>query len=317
MTSTTNELIVLAVGGNALIADPKHVTVQDQYDKCLETCKHITPLLAQGYRVVITHGNGPQIGYILRRAELASHELHHVPFDSASADTQGAIGYQIQKALRNTMRTWEHPVPAATVVTQVLVDSDDPSFKKPSKPIGSFMDQETAERRRQEEGWTVAEDAGRGFRRVVPSPKPLKIIELDAIRRLSEAGFAVVAVGGGGIPVVRKAGGALTGTAAVIDKDWASSLLAQEMGADMLVIATAVEKVLLNFGKPNEQAVDQMTVADCRRFIEEGHFAPGSMLPKIEAALEFVQSGGRLALITDPEHLTSALAGETGTRIVP
>ena len=249
MTSSTDKLIVLAVGGNALIADPKHVTVQDQYDKCLETCKHITALLAEGYRVVVTHGNGPQIGYILRRSELASHELHLVPFDSASADTQGAIGYQIQQALRNTMRDWEHPVPAATVITQVLVDSNDPSFQKPSKPIGSFMDKETAERRRQQEGWTVAEDAGRGFRRVVPSPKPLKIIELDAIRRLSEAGFAVVAVGGGGIPVVRQADGRLTGTAAVIDKDWASSLLAQELGADMLVIATAVQKVLLNFGK--------------------------------------------------------------------
>ena len=317
MTSPTNELIVLAVGGNALIADPKHVTVQDQYAKCLETCKHITALLAQGYRVVVTHGNGPQIGYILRRSELASHELHLVPFDSASADTQGAIGYQIQQALRNIMHAWEKPVPTATVITQVLVDCNDPSFQKPSKPIGSFMDQETAELRRQQEGWTVAEDAGRGFRRVVPSPKPLRIVEIDAIRSLSAAGFAVVAVGGGGIPVVQQADGTLIGTAAVIDKDRASSLLAQELGADMLVIATAVEKVLLNFGKPNAQAVDQMTVADCQRYIKEGHFAPGSMLPKIEAAMEYVQAGGRLALITDPEHLTSALAGETGTRIVP
>ena len=274
-------------------------------------------MLEQGHRVAITHGNGPQVGFILRRAELASHELHLVPLDSCGADTQGAIGYQIQRALYGCMRAWERPLPVATVVTQVLVDSEDPAFREPSKPIGTFMDQATATARREKEGWHIVEDAGRGFRRVVPSPRPREIIEIEAIRRLVRAGFVVVSVGGGGIPVVRQADGTLAGAEAVIDKDLASSLLARELGADLLLVSTAVEKVYLNFGRPDARPIDEMTVAEARRYLSEGHFAPGSMLPKIEALVEFLEAGGQEALVTDPPNLTRAVAGEAGTRIVP
>ena len=317
MASSDNKLIVLAIGGNSLIPDRQHSTVQDQYATCLATCQNIVPLLEQGHRVAITHGNGPQVGFILRRAELASHELHLVPLDSCGADTQGAIGYQIQRALYGCMRAWERPLPVATVVTQVLVDSEDPAFREPSKPIGTFMDQATATARREKEGWHIVEDAGRGFRRVVPSPRPREIIEIEAIRRLVRAGFVVVSVGGGGIPVVRQADGTLAGAEAVIDKDLASSLLARELGADLLLVSTAVEKVYLNFGRPDARPIDEMTVAEARRYLSEGHFAPGSMLPKIEALVEFLEAGGQEALVTDPPNLTRAVAGEAGTRIVP
>lgn len=317
MTSSEKNLIVLAVGGNSLIIDSRHQTVEDQYAACVQTCNHIAGLLQQGYRVVVTHGNGPQVGFILRRTELASSELHMVPLDSCGADTQGAIGYQIQQALYNNMRDWEKPIPVATVVTQVLVDADDPAFKKPSKPIGTFMDQALAEQRHEQEGWHIVEDAGRGFRRVVASPRPVEIIEFEAIQRLINEDFVVVAVGGGGIPVVRQADGRLTGAEAVIDKDLASSLLAAKLDADLLLISTAVEKVCLNFGQPDERAIDQMTVAEAKRYIEEGHFAPGSMLPKIKAIVEFIEAGGQMALVTDPSNLTRAVAGQTGTRIVP
>ena len=317
MTTPKKNLIVLAVGGNSLIIDSQHQSVKDQYAACVQTCSHIAELLKQGYRVVVTHGNGPQVGFILRRAELASNELHMVPLDSCGADTQGAIGYQIQQALYNHMHGWEKPIPAATVVTQVLVDADDPAFKKPSKPIGTFMDKALAEQRHEQEGWHIVEDAGRGFRRVVASPKPVEIIEFEAIQRLINEDFVVVAVGGGGIPVVRGADGQLTGAEAVIDKDLASSLLATKLDADLLLISTAVEKVCLNFGQPDQRAIDQMTVAEAKRYIEEGHFAPGSMLPKIKAIIEFIEAGGQRALITDPPNLTRAVAGQTGTRIIP
>jgi carbamate kinase len=241
---------VVAIGGNSLIKDSKHQSVPDQYHACVETCSHIAKMIAQGYDVVVTHGNGPQVGFILRRAELALKELHMVPLDSCGADTQGAIGYQLQKALHNEFKEMNVNKQAVTVVTQVLVDKDDPSFKKPSKPIGTFMSKEDAEERKAKEGWDVVEDAGRGWRRVVASPIPVRILELDAIRALLKAGFVVVAVGGGGIPVVEDDDGDLEGTAAVIDKDYASSLLARNIKADVFVISTGVEKVCLNFGKP-------------------------------------------------------------------
>jgi len=310
------KLIVLAVGGNSLIADTEHQTVPDQYHACLRTCRHIVPLLQKGYRVVITHGNGPQVGFILRRSELAAHELHLVPLDSCGADTQGGIGYQIQQALHNCTRDWPRPVPVATIITRTLVDANDPAFSKPSKPIGSFMDGKTAQARRETEGWTTVEDAGRGLRRVVASPRPIEILEFDAIRQLLERDFVVVAVGGGGIPVVETADGTLAGAEAVIDKDLATSLLARKLDADLLVISTAVEKVCLNFGQPDQRALDRMTLAEARQYIAEGHFAPGSMLPKIEAIVEFLEAGGREALVTDPPNLARAIAGETGTRFV-
>ena len=311
------KIAVVAIGGNSLIKDPKHQTVPDQYSACVETCAHVARLAAQGYDVVVTHGNGPQVGFILRRAELALRELHMVPLDSCGADTQGAIGYQLQKALRNEFKEINVNKKAVTVVTQVLVDRNDPSFNKPTKPIGSFMTREAAEERRAKDGWDVAEGAGRGWRRVVASPMPVRIIELDAIRSLLAAGFVVIAAGGGGIPVVEDDDGALEGAAAVIDKDFASSLLARNLRAELFVISTGVEKVCLDFGKPAQRAVDRMTAAEAQRYIQEGHFKPGSMLPKVQAILQYLEAGGKEAVITNPGNLEAAVLGKTGTHVVP
>ena len=314
--TTEKKLAILAVGGNSLILDESHKSVEDQYAAIEETCRHIAGLVKSGYRVVVTHGNGPQVGFILRRSELAAGELHQVPLDSCGADTQGAIGYQVQRAMYNEMKDWPQRPVVATVVTQVLVDRNDPSFKKPSKPIGSFMDEKTANEHRQKDHWDIVEDAGRGFRRVVASPKPVRIIELEAIRRLLENDIVVVAVGGGGIPVIEDEQGRLKGAAAVIDKDLATSLLARDLKADLLIISTAIEKVCLNYRKPDQKDIDRMTLAEAKRYLAEGHFAPGSMKPKVEAIVEFLESGGKQALITDPSHLVAALEGKSGTWIV-
>jgi carbamate kinase len=310
-------IAVVAIGGNSLIKDPQHQTVPDQYEATKETCQHIADMIAQGWDVVITHGNGPQVGFILRRSELSRHELHEVPLDSCGADTQGAIGYMLQKALYNEFRRRDMHRQAATVVTQVLVDKDDPSFQHPSKPIGSFMGKEEALQRRDADGWDVVEDAGRGWRRVVASPIPQRIIERDAIKALIDAGFTVVAVGGGGIPVVEDEHGNLTGASAVIDKDYASSLLATVINADLFLISTAVEKVALNYGKPHQVWLDRLTLAEAKKYLAEGHFAKGSMGPKIQAIIWFLEKGGKEALITNPENIARALRGETGTRVVP
>jgi len=308
---------VVAIGGNSLIKDKAHRTVPDQYAAAVETCVHIAGMVAQGWDVVITHGNGPQVGFILRRSELSAHELHTVPLDACGADTQGAIGYMIQKALFNEFRERGMAKEAVTVVTQVLVNKDDPAYQNPSKPIGSFMDEATALGHRDEEGWAVVEDAGRGWRRVVPSPMPQRILERDAIKALLDRGFVVVAVGGGGIPVVEDDEGNLEGSEAVIDKDYASSLLANSINADLLLISTAVEKVALNFGRPNQVWLDKMTLAEAKKYMVEGHFAKGSMGPKVQASIWFLERGGKEALITDPENIERALLGETGTHIVP
>ncbi|MBI4872262.1 MAG: carbamate kinase [Candidatus Riflebacteria bacterium] len=310
------KLAIIAIGGNSLIVDKGHQSVPDQYAAVEQTCTHIAGLVKRGYRVVITHGNGPQVGFILRRSELSRHELHDVPMDSCGADTQGAIGYQIQQAMMNITRDWEQRPLTATIVTQVLVDRDDPSFQKPSKPIGSFMDKETADDRKAKDKWDIVEDAGRGFRRVVASPIPKKILELDAIKRLLESDVVVVAVGGGGIPVVQDETGKVTGVAAVIDKDLATSLLARDLEADVFIISTAVDQVCLNFNKPNQQTLDRLTLAEAKKYMAEGHFAAGSMKPKIGAVIEFLESGGKQALITDPAHLVEALEGKAGTWIV-
>jgi len=311
---TTKKLAVVALGGNALIIDKDHKTIQDQFAAVKETVDHITDMVEDGWQVVITHGNGPQVGFIMRRSELALHELHPVPMDYCGADTQGAIGYMIQKALFNEFKNRGLKNQSVTVVTQVEVDSEDQAFKNPAKPVGSFLDEETA-RKRMAEGQDFVEDAGRGWRRVVPSPKPKSIIELDAIRCLVDDGFIVVTVGGGGIPVVERPDGDLKGVEAVIDKDFASGLLARLIDADLLLISTAVEKVAINFNKPNEQWLDRMSVAEAERYIDEGHFAPGSMLPKIQAIVQFLQDGGKQALITNPPNMKRALNGETGTWI--
>lgn len=310
------KLAAVAIGGNSLIMDPKRPEVVNQWDAVNETTKHIAQMIAEGWNVIVTHGNGPQVGYILRRSELAAHEVHTVPLDLIVADTQGAIGYMLQQSLDNALRRLGINRTILTVVTQVRVDPDDPAFKKPSKPIGGFMTEEEA-RRYEAEGWNVVEDAGRGWRRVVASPKPLAIQEINAIRALIMNDYLVIAVGGGGIPVMRDAQGDLKGTYAVIDKDRASSLIAQTLRADLFIISTGVEKVALNFNKPNMQVLDEMTLAEAQRYMAEGHFAPGSMLPKIEAAVEFVRMGGPQAIITDPPNLARALRGETGTRIIP
>ncbi len=309
-------LLVIAVGGNSLIADSTHMSVLDQYQAAGQTSHHIAHLLAAGYRVVVTHGNGPQVGFILLRSELAKSVLHQVPLESCVADTQGAIGYQIEQTLQNELRQQGLNTSIAAVVTQVVVDPNDPAFQNPSKPIGPFYGEAEARMHEQEDGWAVKEDAGRGWRRVVPSPKPLEIVEQKAIRTLLDNDILVIAVGGGGIPVVRKPNGDLEGCPAVIDKDAASCLLAKELQADTFIISTAVDKVMLNFGKPDQVALDEITVEDARRYMEEGHFAAGSMRPKIEAAIEFLEQGGRQVIITQPHLLEEAIAGRNGTRIL-
>ncbi|MBL7065821.1 MAG: carbamate kinase [Anaerolineae bacterium] len=313
------KLAVVAIGGNSLIKDKKHQTVPDQYRAAGETCHHIVEMIAQGWDVAIGHGNGPQVGFILRRSEIAARVagMHEVPLESCGADSQGAIGYHLQQNLYNEFKQRGMKKAATTVITQVLVDRNDPAFQNPAKPIGGFMEEDEAKDRAAKEGWAVVEDAGRGWRRVVPSPLPQEIIELEAVRELLGAGIVTITVGGGGIPVIRNEEGNLEGVAAVIDKDYASSLLARSIGADLFLISTAVEKVYLNFNKPDQQAIDVMTVAEAKKYMEEGHFAKGSMLPKIQAIIKFLEAGGKEAIITDPENIARALRGETGTRIVP
>jgi len=309
---------VVAIGGNSLIKDKQHQTVRDQYIAAGETCWHIAAMIEEGWNVVIGHGNGPQVGFILRRSELASHELHEVPLDVCGADSQGAIGYALAQNLENDFRRLGVDKHAVAVVTQVEVAEDDPAFAHPSKPIGSFMDEAEALRRRDRDGWSVVEDAGRGWRRVVPSPEPLRIVEEDAIRSLITESFVVIATGGGGIPVVADADGNLVGVAAVIDKDLACSLLASRIDAELLLITTAVEHVSLDFGTPEERPIDRMTLAEAKQYLAEGvHFAEGSMAPKIQAVVGFLERGGGRAIVTDPGNVERALAGETGTHVVP
>jgi carbamate kinase len=280
-----------------------------------ETCAHIADLVEAGYELVVTHGNGPQVGFILRRAELARHVLHTVPLDSCGADTQGAIGYHIQRALGNEFRRRGMVKPVVTVVTQVVVDAQDPAFRNPTKPIGPFYDAQRAQVYQQEEGWTMMEDAGRGYRRVVASPAPQNIVELVSIKILINNGLVVVAVGGGGIPVVRDEHGDLTGAAAVIDKDYASSLLAAELGAELLLISTSVDQVYQNFGRSDQRPLPRMSVPEAERYLREGQFAPGSMEPKIRAAIQFLRKVDGQVIITSPERMVEAIRGEAGTRM--
>jgi carbamate kinase len=316
----SKKVAVVAIGGNSLIKDKNHQTVEDQYQAAKETTIHIADMIEQGWDVAIGHGNGPQVGFILRRSEIAAkvEGMHEIPLDVCGADSQGAIGYALQQTLQNELFKRGIKKAVATVVTQVLVDKNDPAFKSPSKPIGGFMDETEAKRREKELGWSVVEDAGRGWRRVVASPLPKEVVELESVETLIKAGTVVVTVGGGGIPVIDKGGGEYAGTAAVIDKDFASSLLARLIKADLLLISTAVEKVALNFGKPDQRWIDQMTLAEARQYLADGtHFAKGSMAPKIQAIIWFLEGGGKKALITDPQNIGRALKGETGTWIVP
>jgi len=314
---TDRKVAVVAVGGNSLIKDKAHQTIPDQYTAAGESMAHIAGMIEAGWEVIVTHGNGPQVGFILRRSEIAKDELHEVPLDYCGADTQGAIGYMFQQALYNEFHRRGMDKQAATVVTQVVVDRQDPAFQKPSKPIGSFLGEAEAKHRANSEGWAVVEDAGRGWRRVVPSPLPVRIVQRDAIDTLIHGGFVVIAVGGGGIPVVEDEHGHLTGVEAVIDKDFASALLASALQADLFLISTAVPQIALNYNQPDQTWLDRMTVAEAKQYISAGHFAKGSMLPKVQAAINYLEAGGSEALVTNPENIERALAGATGTRIVP
>ena len=315
----TTKLAVVAIGGNSLIKDEKRKTVEDQYEAARETTFHIADMIEAGWNVAIGHGNGPQVGFILRRSEIAAKAegMHEVPLDVCGADTQGAIGYALQQTLQNELHRRKIDTPVATVVTQVLVDRDDPAFKHPTKPIGSFMEESEARRREKEVQWSVVEDAGRGWRRVVASPLPMEVVELEAVRTLLEAGMVVITVGGGGIPVIDVGSREYRGTAAVIDKDYASSLLARLLHADLFLISTAVEKVAIHFGEPEQKWLDRMTLSEAKAYLAEGiHFAKGSMAPKIQAIIWYLENGGKQALITNPENIGRALKGETGTWIV-
>jgi carbamate kinase len=309
---------VVAIGGNSLLTDHKRPDVANQWDAVRETARNVADMVEAGWTVVVTHGNGPQVGFILRRNELAATEVHPTPLDLIVADTQGSIGFMLQQTLDNEFFQRGLDRQCITLVTQVQVDANDPAFASPTKPIGSFLDEASA-REFERDGWQVVEDAGRGWRRVVASPEPVAIVEEVAINQAVRLGWIVVAVGGGGIPVVRNAKGELRSVYAVIDKDRASSLLASKIDADLLLISTGVEKVALNFGKPNQRLLDEMTVAEAKQYTAEGHFAPGSMKPKIEACIRFLQESVKpdaVAIITDPGNLGRALHRETGTRIV-
>jgi carbamate kinase len=312
------KIAVVAIGGNSLIKDKKNVSVESQYEAAKETTVHIADMIESGWTVAIGHGNGPQVGFILRRSEIAHkvEGMHEVPLDVCGSDSQGAIGYSLQQNLQNVLRDRGIEKSVATVITQVRVDPGDDAFKHPTKPIGTFMDEAEAKDRVNSLGWDVVEDAGRGYRRVVASPLPEEVVELPSVKQLIAAGHIVITVGGGGIPVVMGEDG-LKGVAAVIDKDYASSLLAREINADLFLISTAVEKVALNFGKPDEKWLDKMTLSEAKAYLIEGtHFAKGSMAPKMQAIIWFLEGGGKQALITNPENIGRALKGETGTWIV-
>jgi carbamate kinase len=314
------QVAVVAIGGNSLIKDNKNISVESQYEAARETTYHIADMIESGWDVAIGHGNGPQVGFILRRSEIAHKTagMHEVPLDVCGADSQGAIGYSLQQTLQNELYRRGIHKPVATVITQVLVDKNDKAFTNPTKPIGGFMDETEAKQKEKELDWNVVEDSGRGWRRVVASPIPQEVVELEAVKDLINAGVIVITVGGGGIPVIDEGNRHLIGTAAVIDKDYASSLLAREIKADLFLISTAVKKVSLDFGKPNQREVGHMTLSEVKKYLAEGtHFAKGSMAPKIQAIIWYLEAGGKKALITNPENIGRALKGETGTVIEP
>ena len=304
--------IVIALGGNALGNTPA-----EQLELVRQTAKPIVDLIEEGNQVVIAHGNGPQVGMInlgMSTAAEAGAIKSDMPFPECGAMSQGYIGYHLQNSIANELAARGIQKTVGTLVTQVLVDEADPAFQKPSKPVGAFYDKETADKIAAERGYTMVEDAGRGWRQVVPSPKPVDVVEKDMVNTLVDSGYVVITVGGGGIPVVKK-DGRLVGTPAVIDKDFASAKLAELIGADMLVILTAVDRVAINWGKPDQKALAEMTVAEAEKYCGEGHFAPGSMLPKVQAAMSFAKAGGT-AVIASLENAAAALRGESGTRIV-
>jgi carbamate kinase len=307
---------VIAVGGNALIRDSEHTSLNDQYDAVCTTSEHVVDMIAAGWNVVLTHGNGPQVGFILRRSEIADGQVPTVPVPYAVGDTQGAIGFMFQNALGNALRKRGIAMPVVALVTQTLVDRDDPAFRNPDKPIGSFMTEAVAKQLARELGWTVMPDSNRGWRRTIASPQPQRVVESPLIEQVARSGALVIACGGGGIAVTENSTGALEGAEAVIDKDRASALLAIELKADLLMIPTGVERVAIRFGQPDQQWLDRITVAQGERYASEGHFGDGSMGPKIEALVRFVKARpGARGIITHPDSIARALRGETGTSI--
>ena len=311
-----NPIAVVAIGGNALIKDSAHISTSAQYTAVCEAMRPVAQLIKAGWRVAIAHGNGPQVGFALRRSELSAHELPPEPLDVCGADTQGWIGYFMQQNLHNHLRNLGLHAEPVTLITQVEVDPKDPAFQRPSKPIGAFMSGAEAARR-QAEGWSMMEDAGRGWRRVVASPRPVRIVEEATIQALIQAGVIVITVGGGGIPVIADAAGALHGIAAVIDKDFSSALLANRIGADALILCTGVEQVAIHYGQPNQAWLGEITLAQAKAYLAEGiHFAKGSMAPKIEAAIQYLEHGGTRVIITNMESISRAVTGATGTHII-
>lgn len=306
---------VIAIGGNSILRAEQKGTIPEQFANTIETSEHIADMIMMGYELVITHGNGPQVGNMLLMSEKTEELLYPLPLDICDSNTQGSMGYMIQQALGNVLKERKIKKSVVTVVTQVVVDRNDPAFKKPTKPIGSFYSKEKAEKYRKEKKWEIAEDAGRGYRRVVPSPEPLEIVENDIIKKIVDDGVIVIGVGGGGIPVVKEKN-FLKGVEAVIDKDLASSLLASNINAELFLISTNVEKVFLNYNKPEQKGIDRMTVKDAKKYLSEGHFHPGSMGPKIEAGIRFLEKGGKEVIITSPECIGDALKNKTGTHIV-
>lgn len=307
--------IVVALGGNALQSGNGPATAEAQLEVVKKTCEHIAEISGRGYELAVVHGNGPQVGRILLASETAKDVTPAMPFDVCGAMSQGYIGYHLQQALKFALKERNRNVPVVTLATQVVVDRDDPGFKNPTKPIGPFYSEEEAKAMVEEKGYAVKEDAGRGWRRVVASPIPKKIVEIDSVRKLWETTI-VITCGGGGIPVIENEDGSLEGVAAVIDKDFAAELLAEEVGADALMILTEVEKVAVNFNKPNQEDIAHMTYAEAEKHCEDGQFAPGSMLPKVQAAMKFVKANpDKKAIITSLDKAVDALEGKTGTVI--
>lgn len=307
--------IVVALGGNALQDIDSGATAEDQLNVIKKSVKFLVDIIEEGHNLIVTHGNGPQVGRILIQNEVANEITPAMPFDVCGAMSQGMIGYLMQQAIGEELRLREIQKPVATIITQVVVDKDDQAFKKPTKPIGPFYTEEVAETLRKEKGYDVVEDSGRGYRRVVASPAPKRIVEIETINTLIDNGNIVITVGGGGIPIIED-GKSLKGVAAVIDKDSASEKLAEDINADILIMLTAVEKVAINFGKPNKMELDKVSVKEMKKFAEQGHFAPGSMLPKVLAGISFVESKvGRKTIITSLDKVNEALKGLGGTSI--
>ena len=308
--------MLVSLGGNAILKHGQKGTVEEQAVNVQNTAKHLAALLRRGERIAITHGNGPQVGNILLQNEISKETLPPMPLDVCGAESQGMIGYMLQRALRSELDSGGPKVPVTTIVSQTLVDSQDPAFKNPTKPVGAFYSAKKAEQLRESKGWHMISDSGRGYRRVVPSPTPLDIVEKETIMRLFETGTVVISVGGGGVPVTREKNGKLQGVEAVLDKDRTAALLAKTLGVETLLILTDVEKVFINYGKPDQRALERMTVQECRKYLSEGQFPEGSMGPKVESAVRFLSgSSGRRVVIASLEMAEEALKGTAGTTI--